>query len=253
MISQDTVISKITKYFDLSIKSQIIDILHKINKSFEYVTDKNFLPYDGFTISTEGTVSISGTIFRFGKFSYEEDFDGSGGELYINPCYIDSIGGYPIIVKTKGGCILINVLKEMDLEDIDKMFNYRSIPDYDADHNLNRNVIAFKQWLLDKRKVNKMNDIITNNIMRDINEDLSHREMPLIQNMIVLGSGIMTDGSVHLDIAANIFDESEGKDVVRVMTYAEENNVGYYDIMLNKCRICGEIRSHNLYEYFTKS
>ena len=152
MISQDTVISKITKYFDLSVKSQIVDILHKRSKSFEYITDKNFLPYDGFTISTEGTVSISGTIFRFGKFSYEEDFDGSGGELYINPCYIDIIGGCPITVKTKGGCILINVLKEMDLEDIDKMFNYRSIPDYDADHNLNRNTIAFKQWLLNKRR-----------------------------------------------------------------------------------------------------
>ena len=152
MISQDTVIGKITKYFGLSIKSQIINILHKISKSFEYVTDKNFLPYDGFTISTEGVVSISGTIFRFGKFSYEEDFDGSSGKLYINPCYYDNIGGYPITAKTKGGCILINVLKEMDLEDIDKMFDYRSIPDYDADHNLNRNAIAFKQWLLDKRR-----------------------------------------------------------------------------------------------------
>ena len=152
MISQDTVISKITKYFDLSIKSQIVNILHKISKSFEYVTDKNFLPYDGFTISAEGVVSISGTIFRFGKFSYEEDFDGSSGKLYINPCYYDNIGGYPIIAKTKGGCILINVLKEMDLEDIDKILDYRSIPDYDEDHNLNRNTIAFKRWLLDKRR-----------------------------------------------------------------------------------------------------
>ena len=92
-----------------------------------------------------------------------------------------------------------NILKEMDLEDIDKMFNYRSIPDYDTDHNLNRNTIAFKQWLLDKRRVNKMNDIITNNIMRDINEDLSRRKMPLIQNMTVLGSGFMTNRSVQLD------------------------------------------------------
>lgn len=152
MISQDTVISKITKYFDLSIKNQIVDILHKRSKSFEYVTDKNFLPYDGFTISTEGAVSISGTIFRFGKFSYEEDFNGSDGKLYINTCYIDSIGGYPITAKTKGGCILINVLKEMDLEDIDKMFDYSSISDYDEDHDLNRNTIAFKQWLLNKIK-----------------------------------------------------------------------------------------------------
>lgn len=152
MISQDTVISKITKYFDLFIKNQIIDILHKRSKSFEYVTDKNFLPYDGFTISTEGVISVSGTIFRFGKFSYEEDFNGSDGKLYINPCYYDNIGGYPITAKTKGGCILINVLKEMDLEDIDKILDYRSISDYDTNHNLNRHTIAFKQWLLDKRR-----------------------------------------------------------------------------------------------------